>query len=303
MLGSRSTSSQSVQIDQLSRISIERGADEALEQGSAIVEVPFAIIDNRKFFGECIRRSVQSAFMRPVETYSSLAEFQNKRPSTPIGLIIMSLLEDSVQAAADAMLALSELAASVPIVVLSDKRDLEFARAVMGRGAKGYIPATMGFDIALEAIRFVLAGGTYVPVDFFIMPNSPEVTPRRWPVSDVVTARELSVVRAIRQGKPNKIIANELHMCESTVKVHVRHIMKKLAAKNRTDVAIKAASLMCSKCTTYSECWSVGRCSSLMSHSVSPTGLSTPGLIFADRPNRRHGDGVGQSGVEIDIGC
>ena len=51
-------------------------------------------------------------------------------------------------------------------------------------------------------------------------------------------------------------------MCESTVKVHVRHIMKKLRAKNRTDVAIKATALLaCSRCTTQSECWSAGRCS------------------------------------------
>ena len=39
------------------------------------------------------------------------------------------------------------------------------------------------------------------------------------------------------------MIAYELNMCESTVKVHVRHIMKKLQAKNRTDVAIKGADL------------------------------------------------------------
>ncbi|MGU3537814.1 LuxR C-terminal-related transcriptional regulator, partial [Methylobacterium sp. A54F] len=43
--------------------------------------------------------------------------------------------------------------------------------------------------------------------------------------------------RALRKGTPNKIIAYELNMCESTVKVHVRNIMKKLKAKNRTEVA------------------------------------------------------------------
>ena len=45
------------------------------------------------------------------------------------------------------------------------------------------------------------------------------------------------MVEAIRQGKPNKIVAYELNMCESTVKVHVRAIMKKLKARNRTEVA------------------------------------------------------------------
>jgi DNA-binding NarL/FixJ family response regulator len=295
------TSSKSVGIDQFNVVSIEQDVRRTSEQGCA--EELFAIIDSRKFFGECIRRSVQSAFTRPVETYSSVREFENRRSSTPIGLIIMSLSEDSVEAAADALQALSGLAPKVPIVVLSDKSDLEFARAMMGRGAKGYIPVTMGFEIAIEAVRFVLAGGTYVPVDFFFTPNSPEVTPqRRWSSAGVVTARELAVVRAIQQGKPNKVIASELNMCESTVKVHVRHIMKKLAAKNRTDVAIKSAGLMCSKCTTYGECWAVGRCSSLTSSSVGLTGSSVPGVFFGDRPNRRHGDAVGHSSIELAIG-
>jgi DNA-binding NarL/FixJ family response regulator len=151
------TSSKSVGIDQLNVVSIEQDVRKTSEQGYA--EEVFAIIDSRKFFGECIRRSVQSAFTRPVETYSSVREFENRRLSTPIGLIIMSLSEDSLDAAADALQALSGLAPKVPIVVLSDKSDLEFARAMMGRGAKGYIPVTMGFEIAIEAVRFVLAGG------------------------------------------------------------------------------------------------------------------------------------------------
>ena len=56
----------------------------------------------------------------------------------------------------------------------------------------------------------------------------------------ILTSRELSVVRAIRQGKSNKIIAHELNMCLSTVKVHVRNVMRKLDAKNRTEVAMVA---------------------------------------------------------------
>ena len=52
-----------------------------------------------------------------------------------------------------------------------------------------------------------------------------------------VEERQEAVVEALRQGKANKIIAYELNMQESTVKVHVRNIMKKLNAKNRTEVA------------------------------------------------------------------
>ena len=50
--------------------------------------------------------------------------------------------------------------------------------------------------------------------------------------------RQLQVLKGLRQGKQNKIIAYELGMCESTVKVHIRHIMKKLNARNRTQVVL-----------------------------------------------------------------
>src|SRR6202035_4082836 len=160
-------------------------------------------------------------------------------------LVIISLGETNTQESAEALSIISDLAPSLPTIVLSSKYDFEVMRAVIGCGAKGYIPMTMGFEITVEAGRFVFAGWGQHPA-----------------ASGPITGRELAVVRAIHQGKPNKIIAYELNMCESTVKVHVRHIMKKLRAKNRTDVAIKATALLaCSRCTTQSECWSAGRCS------------------------------------------
>jgi DNA-binding NarL/FixJ family response regulator len=49
----------------------------------------------------------------------------------------------------------------------------------------------------------------------------------------------MAVVEALRRGRANKIIAHELNLRESTVKVHIRNIMKKLNATNRTEVAYK----------------------------------------------------------------
>jgi len=58
------------------------------------------------------------------------------------------------------------------------------------------------------------------------------------------TTRQAAVIEALKRGKANKIIAYELEMRESTVKVHVRNIMKKLKATNRTEVAYKANLLL-----------------------------------------------------------
>ena len=48
----------------------------------------------------------------------------------------------------------------------------------------------------------------------------------------------------LKDGKPNKIIAYELDICESTVKVHMRHIMGKLNATNRTQAALLAQHIL-----------------------------------------------------------
>ena len=202
------------------------------------------MIESRTFIRECIRRSMQSAFPLPVLTYSTAIELEQQRLLSSPKLIIISWVEDNKEASINALKVLSELAPRIPIIVLAYNNDAELARTAICHGAKGYIPVTMGFEIAIEAVRFVLAGGTYVPMDCLLGTDRPGDAPAQPPTSGLVTGRELAVIRAIQNGKSNKVIAYELNMCESTVKVHVRNIMKKLNAKNRTDVAIKAQTVL-----------------------------------------------------------
>jgi DNA-binding NarL/FixJ family response regulator len=214
-----------------------------LETGSAEADGFIAVVESRTFIRECIRRSVQSAFPLPVLTYSTAIELEQQHLLTSPKLIIFSWVEGNKEASTRALKFLSELAPSIPVIVLAYNNDAEMARTAICHGAKGYIPVTMGFEITIEAVRFVLAGGTYAPMDSLLARGGPEDAPSQPPTSGLVTARELAVIRAIQKGKSNKVIAYELNMCESTVKVHVRHIMKKLNAKNRTDVAIKSQSV------------------------------------------------------------
>jgi DNA-binding NarL/FixJ family response regulator len=217
-----------------------RLVQEREEGGSPKVNGFIAVIEGRIFFQECIRRSMQSAFSLPILTCSTLSELELKLKDASAAIVILSWLEAANEVSANALNALSELVPNVPVIVLGQKNDLDLARTAIRHGAKGYIPCTLGFDIAVEAVRFVLAGGTYVPIDC-VLATGPGVlaSPASQP-SGGVTAREAAVIRALQRGKPNKVIAYELNMCESTVKVHVRNLMKKMKAKNRTDLAMKA---------------------------------------------------------------
>jgi DNA-binding NarL/FixJ family response regulator len=258
-----------IQFDRGETLSAEHVARRLDLQSSKAVENKVVIVESRIFLRACIQRSIQSALSIPVETLTSFSELDDRRAIGSARLVIISLDETDARESAKALRIISDLAPSLPTIVLSSKYNFEVMRAVIGCGAKGYIPMTMGFEIAVEAVRFVLAGGTYFPAEYVLSAIPSAVTPSRPATSGAITSRELAVVRAIHQGKPNKIIAYELNMCESTVKVHVRHIMKKLRAKNRTDVAIKATDLLaCSRCMTQSECWSAGRCSKTFAEHV-----------------------------------
>jgi DNA-binding NarL/FixJ family response regulator len=215
-------------------------ADQLFGGGGAKLGGFIAVIESRTFIRECIGRSVQSAFAQPVLTYSTAVELEQQHLLTSAQLVIFSWGDGNTEASTNALKALSKLAPRIPVIVLASNNDAELARSAICHGAKGYIPATMGLEIAIEAVRFVLAGGTYAPVDCLLPRDPPGDAQSEPPRTGLVTSRELAVIRAIQKGKSNMAIAYDLNMCESTVKVHVRNILKKLKAKNRTDVAIKA---------------------------------------------------------------
>lgn len=142
---------------------------------------------------------------------------------------------------------LMEVIDGVPLIVLTDHEDIDIVLEAFRLGVRGYIATSLGLSVALEAIRLVAAGGTFVPatsLDALMRskPAAPRLQPP--PGSDGedeaavgpndLTPRQLAVLNCLREGKANKIIAHELGMCESTVKVHVRNILKKLGATNRT---------------------------------------------------------------------
>jgi DNA-binding NarL/FixJ family response regulator len=133
--------------------------------------------------------------------------------------------------------------------VLSDKDDIDDVNQALTHGARGYIPTSVECEIAFAALRLVSAGGTFVPAGALRSTaantdGQPEGERQRRSGRLDLTPRELLVIDLLRKGKPNKLIARELEMQESTVKVHVRNILRKLNAANRTHAAFVANRLL-----------------------------------------------------------
>jgi DNA-binding NarL/FixJ family response regulator len=128
----------------------------------------------------------------------------------------------------------------VPVAMVSDHEDRGEVMAAFRAGVRGYVPSTLEPELALQALNFVLGGGTFFPPQVLDRSNreSAQVGARQNGAVHTLTPRQLDVLSLLREGKSNKLIARELSMCESTVKVHVRQIMRKLGAANRTQAAL-----------------------------------------------------------------
>jgi DNA-binding NarL/FixJ family response regulator len=135
------------------------------------------------------------------------------------------------------------------VVLLSDRDDIDDVGKSLTYGVRGYIPTSVEAEVAFAALRLINAGGTFIPARA-LRPSSPkagtgsERNPQGLPNEISLTPRALSVFDLLREGKPNKLIAAELKMEESTVKVHVRNILRKLGVGNRTHAASVADRIL-----------------------------------------------------------
>jgi DNA-binding NarL/FixJ family response regulator len=181
------------------------------------------------------------------------------------------------------------------LAIVSDDENPATVLAAMRCGAQGYFSNSMAPELALQALSFVLHGGTYfpptailasqtfstpAPIEYRLPEPSleqplpgPEQQTQAPPLgpedglyeqqgslfddkaagvprdhgfngarhAPEFTERQYAVLVRLCQGDPNKVIGRKLGMTETTVKVHVREIMRKLGVSNRTQVAIAAA--------------------------------------------------------------
>jgi DNA-binding NarL/FixJ family response regulator len=131
-----------------------------------------------------------------------------------------------------------EIVPEVPVAVVSDHEDAESIREAFELGVRGYIPTSVASRVAVGAVHLVCVGGTFAPAAALLSQSDrPRASAGDPPLIEGFTRRQSQILQCLRRGMANKLIAYELNMGESTVKVHIRNIMKKLNATNRTQVA------------------------------------------------------------------
>jgi len=119
-----------------------------------------------------------------------------------------------------------------PVAILSGSAPGMLAEEAIEAGAAGYIPKTLASKSMISAARFMAAGEIFAPLSFMRQRSDNS--------SDLLTDRELDVLKGICRGQANKEIARDHDLHEATVKLHAKTLCRKLGAKNRTHAAMIA---------------------------------------------------------------
>ncbi|MCB4769596.1 response regulator transcription factor [Ancylobacter sp. Lp-2] len=211
-----------------------------------------ALIESRKLLGQCLSIALYSVD-RTTEfnVYGSISDWRLSEDASATSLIIISVSDKSndIGDGLDIKKEIAELnlhKPSVKFAILSDREAPKHVLSAMQSGAQGYIPTSISIEVIAQILHLLRFGGTFVPLNsLMIMASSSSVAESSQSRDGQIftSQRQLMVAKALRKGIPNKVIAYQLNMCESTVKVHVRNIMKKLKAKNRTEVALLASQM------------------------------------------------------------
>jgi DNA-binding NarL/FixJ family response regulator len=140
---------------------------------------------------------------------------------------------------------------AMSVVILSAVQDQRIIQRALRLGALGFIPKNTGRDVLVGALRLVLSGGIYIPVEALDRPaplpaagtRAPVDLRRQLPPGLALTDRQLEVLALVMEGKSNKAISRQLNVAEHTVKNHVTAIFKALNVTNRTEAVVAIGRL------------------------------------------------------------
>ncbi len=217
------------------------------------MDMSVLIADDHPLFREALKDVVLEAFGRDIRLIecTSLEEVQAAIGDDSLELALLDLNMPGMHGL-NGIALLRQTAPVVPLVVVSADERNEVVSAALQLGVCGFIPKSTPRQQMADAVRRIAEDGEiYQPPQLAghdtnsptPLPLSSEQLAMRDRIASL-TRQERCVLEAIVAGKPNKIVAHELNIAESTVKAHVSAILRKLEVSSRTQAVIKAGPLL-----------------------------------------------------------
>ena len=222
----------------------ETATDRAISEAAAFAEQKrrhLAIVDRSALRRDCLKLALSQQPRRwRVTDFEAAGDLVRAlRQGAGFSVIVVAAATSWQVDLVDLAL-LSAAAGETPILAIADCDDADRARMILRSGAKGFLPMSNGLKVLVAALERIRVGGSFVPL---VLSESNEIGTTREPEGSprqMLTKRQRDVLALISEGKSNKLIADALGMSESTVKAHVKQIIRRLHVVNRTQAALLA---------------------------------------------------------------
>jgi DNA-binding NarL/FixJ family response regulator len=196
-------------------------------------QIRVLVVDDHPVVREGIKAilSLESDFLVVGEAATGAEAMQMYRSTRPT-VIVFDLLLPDVKGSEVIQKICAESSNTQVIVLTTITGDEEIYRALEA-GARGYLFKDSARKDLVGAIRTVVAGRRYIPppVGALLAENLPR---------SGLSAREIQVLELVATGMRNKEVAYQLEVTEATVNSHVKHILEKLNASDRTEAVVTA---------------------------------------------------------------
>jgi DNA-binding NarL/FixJ family response regulator len=206
----------------------------------------FLIIDDHPLFrealGNAVRLALPNARIFEAMSIQDALDILATEQGIDLALLDLSLPDAS---GFSGFLRLRERYPRLPVAIVSSDEDQHVVREALSLGAAGYLPKSTSKRELAKSIEGVLSGSISVPKDFVaaadrINTGSTKVLQARL---RELTPQQLRVLDLVRRGYPNRQIALELQLAESTVKAHVTEILRKLRLFSRNKAVIEIGKI------------------------------------------------------------
>ena len=200
------------------------------------------VVDDHPLFCEALAMTLTGALgVSTITMANCLADGLAKLRAgeTPDAVLLDLNLPDV--AGLDGLVRLKSAAPGIPVIVVSSYQDSRIIASVIQAGAAGFIPKHSAREVFVRAFSQIWAGETFTP-DNYVPPKAPAAAKSIDPAARLsdLTAQQARILDLVCEGKPNKQIAYELSIAETTVKAHITAILRKLGAQSRTQAVLVA---------------------------------------------------------------
>lgn len=217
------------------------GTDQASAAAPASPAPRVLIADDHPLYCDALRAVVPQACVgAEVQVAGSQEEVLAAISGRPRFALVLLDLNLPGATGLSCLSALRRTAPDTPIVVVSAVDDPRIMQDVIMGGASAFVPKSAPGQVLINALRVILAGGTYMPTG--IVAALRESDPAG-PGSEL-TLRQRRVLELLASGLSNKQIARNLDISEITVKAHVSAIFRKLGVSNRVQAGLEARRLL-----------------------------------------------------------